>query len=316
MIVDIVFGFLGVGKTTFIINALKELGSDEKTVVLVNEFGEVGIDGDLLKNQGGNVVEMPSGCICCTLQTDFRSQLLDITRTLKPQRVIIEPTGVATIKQIHSIVTAQLFEETIKKIHTIMIADAVSFMELYKANRHFVESQVEHAHLVLLNKCDRVEKRKAQVIRSAISAINPQISIMMTEYGIVDWAEYRHALSTISSKDLGSTHGKVSLFQHPEEENELGYKTFGRVYDTQSFDDKALETFFQKVITPDSGMGKIIRAKGVFKTGKRWVLMELASGEISSQPIKQSNQSKISIIGNDLNQEMIIASLNHCISEA
>ena len=313
MIVDIVFGFLGVGKTTFIINALRELGSDEKTVVLVNEFGKVGIDGDLLANLGGNVVEMPSGCICCTLQTDFRSQLLDIIHTLKPQKIIIEPTGVATIKQIHSIVSAQLFEDTIEKIRKIMIADAVSFMELYKANRHFVESQVENAHLALLNKCDRVDKRKAQVIRSALAAINPQISILMTEYGKVDWAEYQLALSTVPSKEIGLRNETQTPFLPHEEKEELGYNAFGRVYDNQSFYDKALETFFLELNASDSIMGKIVRAKGVFQLGGKCLLMELASGEFSSQPIKQSNQSKISIIGNDLNSKMIADALNRCL---
>lgn len=313
MIVDIVFGFLGAGKTTFIINALEELGSDEKTVVLVNEFGEVGIDGDLLSSQGGNVVEMPSGCICCTLQTDFRAQILDISRTLKPHRVIIEPTGVATISQINSIVGAELFEKTIEKIHNIMIADAAGFMELYKANRHFVESQVENAHLVLLNKCDRVKKRKAQVIRSAISAINPEITILMTEYGAVDWAEYRLALSTVVSEDRHHHH-ETEDHHHHEEEDELGYKSFGCLFGSQSFDYEALERFFQKLNVSDSRMGSIVRAKGVFQIGDKWLLMELASGEFSSQPLKQSDQSKVTIIGNNLNQEMITDSLNQCVS--
>ncbi len=316
MIVDIVFGFLGAGKTTFIINALQELGSDEKIVVLVNEFGEVGVDGELLASQGGNVVEMPSGCICCTLQTDFRAQMLDITRKLKPHRVIIEPTGVATIKQVHSIVGAQLFENTIEKIHSIMIADATGFMKLYKANRHFVESQVENAHLVLLNKCDKVETKKTHVIRSAISAINPQITIMTTEYGIVDWAEYKQALSTIPPRNMASHHNDNKTHSHKhEEKDELGYKSFGRVYDKQSFDNEALEKFFRQLDTYESKMGEIVRAKGIFRIGEKWLLIELASREISFQPIKQANQSKISIIGKNLNQEMITGALNRCMSD-
>ena len=316
MIVDIVFGFLGAGKTTFIIKALEEPRSDEKTVVLVNEFGEVGIDGDLLANQGGNVIEMPSGCICCTLQSDFRSQMLDITRSIRPDRVIIEPTGVATIKQIRSIVEAQLFEDVIEKIHNIMIADAGGFMKLYKANRHFVESQVENAQLVLLNKCDRVDKRKAQLTRSAISAINPEITIMMTEFGTVDWAEYRMALSTVVSRDLPHHHdGKKHHHHHHEEEDELGYTSFGLVYDHKSFDYDALEKFFRELNDSESKMGDIIRAKGVFQIGGKWSLMELASGEFSSQPLKQANQSKVSIIGNDLDQDMITEVLNACVDK-
>lgn len=313
MIVDIIYGFLGAGKTTFITNALRDLGKDEKTVVLVNEFGEVGIDGGLLEKQGGNVIEMPSGCICCTLQTDFRSQLLEITRNIQPDRVIIEPTGVATIRQIHSIVGAQLFEEAIEKTHSIMIADAVGFMDLYKANRHFVESQVENADLVLLNKCDRADKRSAQLIRSAVSAINPRITVMMTEFGRVDWAEYRQALSTVPSKEMFNPRGIQPHYHHHREPDELGYQSFGKIFSTETFNEQGLETFFQELVNPDSRMGRIVRAKGIFRVKDKWVLMELASGDISSQPMKESQESRVSIIGTDLNQELLTKSFSQCI---
>lgn len=332
MIVDIVYGFLGSGKTTFITRILEEWGADEKIVVLVNEFGEVGIDGDLLTDQGGNVVEMPSGCICCTLQTDFRKQLLDIIGTINPQRIIIEPTGVATIAQVRSITEAQLFEDTFREIHNILIADVTGFMGLYKSNRHFVESQVENAHLVLLNKCDRVDKRKAMVTQGAISAINPDITVLMTEFGAVDWAEYHVVLSTASGAkeeewkeepDLTAHHGEEDHITtaggelHPhfhEEEDALGYESFGRIYEDLSFDQGALENLFQELNTPNSKMGEIVRAKGIFQIGDRWILMELASGEFSSQPIRKSSQSKVSIVGKGLNRDMIGAALNRCSS--
>jgi G3E family GTPase len=331
MIVDIVFGFLGAGKTTFITRVLEEWGSKEKTVVLVNEFGEVGIDGELLAAQGGNVVEMPSGCICCTLQADFRSQLLDITRTIGPERVVIEPTGVATIAQVRSIIEAQLFEDTIREINDILIADATGFMGLYKANRHFVESQVENADVVLLNKCDKVDKTKAMLTRSAISAINPDITVLMAEFGAVDWADYHLALSaaprsqrTRIEENHDRTHGDVENViveagseGHPhfqEEEDALGYESYGCVFGNLSFDRDALEVFFRELNETNSGIGEIVRAKGIFRLGERGILMELASGEFSSQPMGKLKESKVSIIGKDLNREKIGAALERCVA--
>jgi len=331
MIVDIVFGFLGAGKTTFITRVLEEWGSKEKTVVLVNEFGEVGIDGELLAAQGGNVVEMPSGCICCTLQADFRSQLLDITRTIGPERVIIEPTGVATIAQVRSIIAAQLFEDTIREINDILIADATGFMGLYKANRHFVESQVENADVVLLNKCDKVDKTKAMVTRSAISAINPEITVLMAEFGAVDWADYHLALSAAprskrtriedkhdqAHEDVENLMTEVDSEGHPhfhEEEDALGYESYGCVFGDLSFDRSALEAFFREMNELNSGIGEIVRAKGIFRLGNRGILMELASGDFSSQPMGQAKESKVSIIGKALNREMIAAALKRCVA--
>jgi len=332
MIVDIVFGFLGSGKTTFIIRALEKWGTEEKIVVLVNEFGDVGIDGDLLTGRGGDVVELPSGCICCTLQTDFRSQMLEISRTIHPERVIVEPTGVATIAQIRAIVEAQLFEDTIEKINNILIADATGFMNLYKDNRHFVESQVENAQLALLNKCDRIDKRKAMVIQGAISAINPEMTVLMTEFGAVDWAEYQFALSTAprsekdirKKEDFHAQHIQEEFFPeaghvtHPhfhEEEDALGYESFGCVYEDRSFDQSFLENFFQELNTAKSKMGEIVRAKGIFRIDDRYILMELASGEFSSQPISRSGESKISIIGRELDRETIRTALDRCVGK-
>lgn len=340
MIVDIVYGFLGSGKTTFITKILERWGSDEKTVVLVNEFGDVGIDGDLLSNQGGNVVEMPSGCICCTLQADFRSQMLEISQTIRPERVIVEPTGVATIAQIQSIFQAQLFEEAFEVVHLILIADVTGFMSLYKANRHFVESQVRHAHLSILNKCDKVDKRKAMVTQGAISAINPDITVMRSEFGAVDWEDYRFALAAsetlLKGRRQGGYHSTLAasptddiLSQQPphgvngegphihlaETEDALGYESFGRVYRDISFEPGPLEALFQKFISNSSQMGDIVRAKGVFRVDQGWILLELASGEFSSQRIGKGSDSKVSIIGKGLNRVTIGEALEGCQSE-
>jgi len=334
MIVDIVFGFLGSGKTTFILKILEKWGSNEKIVVIVNEFGDVGIDGDLLTGWGGDVVEMPSGCICCTLQADFRMQMLDISRTIHPDRVIVEPTGVATIAQIRSIVEAELFQDVIEVINNVLIADATGFMGLYKANRHFVESQVRNAQLALLNKCDRVDKRKAMVTKGAISAINPDITVLMTEFGAVDWADYNAALSSAprSGKDLwkaealsaskgdghiefGGDDGKPQVHVH-EGEDALGYESFGLTLDSGEYDRGKLEDFFSQLNSLDAPMGEVVRAKGIFRIyDEKWVLVELASGEISSQSVKSSGQSKVSIIGRGLDRSRIGAALDLCLGQ-
>ena len=326
MIVDIIFGFLGSGKTTFITRVLKEWGDREKIVVLVNEFGEVGIDGELLLNQGGEVVEMPSGCICCTLQSDFKVQMLDILQTMHPDRLIIEPTGVATIAQIRAIVEAEIFEDAIDVINNVLIADATGFMDLYKANPHFVESQVQNARIVLLNKCDKVEQKKALLLQNAISAINPEATVLKTEYGGVDWGQYQLALTATPVPQPASEQfvlldkalqpqgegSEQSLSLFPEKREALGYESFGLIYDDLVFNQPKLEEFFQQLKGP--GMGNVVRAKGIFQVDHRWILMDLASGEISSQPVRQGQQSKVSIIGTGLKRKEIGAALEKCVS--
>jgi len=325
MIVDLIYGFLGSGKTTFITRVLGEWGAKEKIVVLVNEFGEVGIDGTLLRGHGGKVVEMPSGCICCTLQSDFKSQMLDILESVHPERLIIEPTGVATIAQIRSIIESEMFENVIDAVNNVLIADATGFMSLYQANPHFVESQVRNARIVLLNKCDKVDRRRALLIRDAISAINPDATVLMTEYGEVDWDQYRLALSTSPVLPIlpGRRHppagrlqpapepGEAELLHLHEEQEALGYDSFGLTYPDLSFHRTLLEDLFQQL--QSSEMGQVVRAKGIFRVGGKWLLLEVASGEVSQQPVREAEESKVSIIGRGLKRKAIGAALERCV---
>ncbi len=336
MIVDVAFGFLGSGKTTFITKVMQEWGKEQKIVILVNEFGDIGIDGELLSTLGGNVVEMPSGCICCTLQSDFRNQILEIHNTFHPDRIIIEPSGVATIRTIDWILKAQTLEPVIDKIHKILIVDATGFKGLYKANRSFVESQLENAHLVILNKCDRLDKRTVQLTRSAVSSINPNIMVLLAEYAAVNWQEYQQALSNTNFAQLAASgilqadsalarqsdpaglnpeskeQATLHIPHFHETEDALGYESFGTIYDDRIFDFQKLETFFLSLNSFESGFGVIVRAKGIFCIGEKSIVIEQASGDISSQPIRPSRQSKVTIIGKDLNRMSISTALNSC----
>lgn len=322
MIADIVFGFLGSGKTTVIANILKEWGQDERIVVLVNDFGEVSIDGDLLASQHGDIIEMPSGCICCTLQPDFRRQLLDIDKTINPDRVLIEPTGVAQITQIMWIVQAELFKNIITQIHNVQITDATNFSNFYRRNRHFVESQLRNAHVVLLNKCDKVKKIQAEVIKEAILAINPKVTVLLTEFGAVDWGEYTSALfaapylSADFEAEPASPTEEVEeegLIQVHEDEDGLGYESFGCTYQL-SFERQELEKLFQELLNSTLFGEEIVRAKGIFRVENQWLVGQLASGEVSWQETKNVQQSKVSIIGRNLKKELIGAALNRCLA--
>ena len=323
MIVDVIYGFLGSGKTTFISRILKEWGGKEKIVVLVNEFGDVGIDGTLLQGQNSKIIEMPSGCICCTLQSDFKTQMLDILQTIHPERLIIEPTGVATIGQIRAIIELQIFEDVIDTINNILIADATGFMALYKANRYFVESQVLNARLILLNKCDKVDQKRAVLLRDAISAINPDATVLLTEYGGVDWAQYQLAMATPPSSPPRQflPAGQIHLEEEKPEEGQiylqneqdaLGYESIGLTFDNLHFSQPMLENLFRQL--QSSAMGTVVRAKGIFRVGRKWILLELASGEISTQPVREAEQSKVSIIGKGLNRKAIGAAFERCVS--
>ena len=98
--VDIISGFLGAGKTTFIKKLINQVFAGERLVLIENEFGEIGIDGGFLKDAGVEITEMNSGCICCTLVGDFSKALQKVLEDYHPDRVIIEPSGVGKLSDV------------------------------------------------------------------------------------------------------------------------------------------------------------------------------------------------------------------------
>ena len=98
--IDIISGFLGAGKTTLIKKLLREAFQGEQVVLIENEFGEIGIDGGFLKEAGVQITEMNSGCICCSLVGDFGAALKQVLSDYRPDRIVIEPSGVGKLSDV------------------------------------------------------------------------------------------------------------------------------------------------------------------------------------------------------------------------
>lgn len=165
-------GFLGAGKTTLLKRILSWQTDLSNTVVLVNEFGDVGIDGALLKASGSGVVELTSGCICCTLSADLKQSLHDIWNRFHPRRIFIESTGVADPTAIiAALEDADLTDlMTLEKIITVLDADYWEARENFGA---LFYRQLESAHLILLNKIDFIAPEMIPQFLEEIHALLP-----------------------------------------------------------------------------------------------------------------------------------------------
>ena len=152
-------GFLGAGKTTLLKRIISWETDLSETAVLVNEFGDIGIDGSLLKNSGSEVIEITSGCICCTLSADLKQSLTKIWNQFKPRRILIESSGVADPSSLTSILNQRDVSQCmeLQKIITVLDAD---FWEAREAFGPLFYNQLKEAHLILLNKIDLIEKSK------------------------------------------------------------------------------------------------------------------------------------------------------------
>ena len=150
--IDIISGFLGAGKTTFIERLLKTNIKNEKVVLIENEFGEVSVDSDILKDTNIDIKELSQGCICCSLVGDFSKSLNEVIEKFNPDRIIIEPSGVGKLTDVKKAIIDAGLEEYINSL--ICLVD-VSKAKVYARNfGEFFIDQIENAYTVVLSRCD------------------------------------------------------------------------------------------------------------------------------------------------------------------
>ncbi len=177
--IDIVSGFLGAGKTTFIKRVL-EIVKNEKTVLIENEFGEVGIDGGFLEDSGIEIKEMNSGCICCSLVGDFTSSLKEILEKYEPQRVIIEPSGVGKLSDVMKAVELVESKLKIEPGKSVTVVDA-SKCKMYAKNfGEFFNNQIQYADIIVLSRTDIADEKKQAKAVEIVREINPTAKIITT----------------------------------------------------------------------------------------------------------------------------------------
>ena len=164
MDVLIIGGFLGSGKTTMLLRLAKVFTDRSlKTAIVVNESGEVGVDGATIKAEGYSATELPEGCICCTLSGTLQSALRNIKRDLDPDMIIIEPTGLALPHKVKSLVHTSMIDEDNCKI--IGLADVERFDMLLEKKEAFYKMQMSGADLILINKIDLAQPGQVEHIK-------------------------------------------------------------------------------------------------------------------------------------------------------
>jgi G3E family GTPase len=170
----IISGFLGSGKTTLLLGLVKTLSSADNLdfVILENEIGEIGLDGEYLKRRGLTVKELYSGCVCCQLSGDLVVMLREIKAALDPDCVFLEASGLARVESI--LETLDRYAADLEKPLVLSLAD-LERSELYiEEPIPFMINQIKHADLVILNKTDRGDNELAEIMEKKLREINPQ----------------------------------------------------------------------------------------------------------------------------------------------
>ena len=183
--VDIISGFLGAGKTTIIKKLVSEAIKNENVVIIENEFGEIGVDGDFLKDSGIEIKEINSGCICCSLVGDFGTALKEMIEKDSPERIIIEPSGVGKLSDVIKSVKDLELENVVINSATAIV-DAGKAKMYHKNFGEFFDNQIQSAGTVILSRTQNVNDTKVMDAAELVSELNKRASIVTSPWDSLD----------------------------------------------------------------------------------------------------------------------------------
>ena len=216
--IDIVSGFLGAGKTTLIKKLLAEALSGSQTVLIENEFGEIGIDGGFLKSAGIEIREMNSGCICCSLVGDFGEALKEVLDQYHPDRIIIEPSGVGKLSDVMKAVNDAMADQDVELNSAVAVVDAKKAKMYAKNFGEFFINQIEHAGTVVLSRTGDISEDKLKECVDLIREHNSKATVITTVW---DELSGKSILETIEgATDLEAELMKEAIRVAEEHEHE------------------------------------------------------------------------------------------------
>ena len=222
--IDIISGFLGAGKTTFIKKMLTEAFAGEQVVLIENEFGEIGIDGGFLKESGIEIREMNSGCICCSLVGDFGKSLKEVVEKYHPDRILIEPSGVGKLSDVIKAVR-NVQDEIDAKLNSFTTVVDVTKCRIYSKNfGEFFSNQIEYAGAVILSRTDKAKPEKIEESMEILRSLNAKAPVITTPIAELDGKKLLEVMEGTTSLEeellaelVCPECGEIHDYEHGEE---------------------------------------------------------------------------------------------------
>jgi G3E family GTPase len=312
-----VMGFLGAGKTTAILNLLKQKPADEKWAVLVNEFGQVGIDGTIFAASGAIVREVAGGCLCCAVGLPFQVAVNRLLTEARPHRLLIEPTGLGHPKRVLEKLTGGCFQTVLDVRASICLVDPRKLSDSrYTSHENFVD-QIALSDVLVANKMDLADKAAAESFGRWADGSRPRKTLVAhTVQGQldIDWLDLarnpeRQASFPNAHQDRMCQTDKATLTNKDQLKSNTadGYQSYGTVFPEHScFDYEHLQGLISQL--------EAERIKAVFSTDKGWFIFNAVDGVMTIVPCKPSTNSRIEIITTQNNGQNIPSALNQCIA--
>ena len=297
----IVSGFLGAGKTTLI----KEIANKTKRdfVVMENEYGDVDIDSNILKDEGMNIWELTEGCVCCSMKQDFATSILTIANTLDPEYLIVEPTGVAKLGNIIKNIR-QIEYERIILLKPITVIDGNIFDSFISSYDNIYIDQLVNASKIIISKTESKDEEENEELIKKIENVLIKNNVAVSEIEILkehytkknkEWWE------NILKSFLDEKYAVKEKKEKSEEAEEMP--------DSISMKGCEIENENQFIIlledTIRGRFGNIARAKGFIKCGKSYLRFDVAGERYAITGANETDELEIVFIGKNLNRKLL-----------
>ena len=203
---NIITGFLGVGKTSAILNLMANKPENERWAVLVNEFGEIGVDGSLVKGQHNEdkqvfIREVPGGCMCCAAGLPMQIALNQLLSEAKPDRLLIEPTGLGHPKEVLQVLSTEHYRQVLSLQKNITLVDARKLADVRYTEHDTFNQQIAIADTVVGNKLDLYQTGDAQKLEAYVAEVGrPNTKVVFAKHGVIPFTEFE---------------GETTIHEHP-----------------------------------------------------------------------------------------------------
>ena len=311
---NVITGFLGVGKTTAILNLLKNKPDNERWAVLVNEFGEIGVDGSLFEGQhsqqqGVFIREVPGGCMCCTSGLPMQIALNQLLSKAKPDRLLIEPTGLGHPKEVLEVLTSEYYQDVLSLHKTLTIVDARKLKQQRYTDHDTFNQQIALADIVVGNKTDLYQSDdKARLSDYAKQYAQPDTEVIFTQHGQIPFSVlHGFSQNTAAAPDHHHHHHHPKPLASDESIPEKGY--LSAINEAEGFYSIGWRFLpskvfsYQRLFSLLTGL-QVERMKAVFITDVGVFGYNLASDALTEIELDDCEESRIEMISPQLDDTL------------
>ena len=297
----LISGFLGTGKTTALKSLMAQKNPDEKWVIIVNEFGEIGIDGAVLSDNGIPVAEIAGGCLCCVAGPQMSNTVAKMLRDVAPDRLMIEASGLAHAASVIDELKTPPLDQSLEIGAVFTVVDPRQFVTPDYAQQALYKDQIGVCDVLVASKTDLCSPEVLAEFREKAAKLFPPKALV---------AEVDNAQMNIEWLDIPVVEkSRYRLKTLPD--NTMGFQSQGFTFAAgQDFDGERLTNFFNDLPKMTEGL---VRAKGVFQVLGTWVWLNWVDGQWGASQVSWRRDSRFELIAKSFDADLIEKKLTEAL---